>query len=134
MVARGVLMTVNRSVVFPACVAVSEANERDGAPVRTQVKRLRQQQLEIVRAQVADQRRIGGENRVGELALGLLQLRHLLLDRVLRDEAVGEDVPALADAVRAIDGLRFRGGGSPPVEGGNVLRGGGGSNETARVL
>ena len=37
MVARGVLRTVSRSGVFPACGAVSAANDRDGADVQTQL-------------------------------------------------------------------------------------------------
>ena len=39
--------------------------------------------------------------------LRLLQLEHLLLDRVARDQPVGEHAARLADAVRAVDRLRL---------------------------
>ena len=46
----------------------------------------------------------------------LLQLEDLLLDRVARDQPVGEHLPGLADAVRAVDGLGLDGRVPPRVE------------------
>ncbi len=53
----------------------------------------------------------------------LLELEDLLLDRVAADQAVGEDVLRLADAVRAVDGLGLDGGVPPGVEQEDVLGG-----------
>ena len=46
------------------------------------------------------------------------------LHRVSRDQAVGHHLVFLADAVRAVDGLRFDGGIPPRVEEDDVARGG----------
>src|SRR5579859_5320854 len=66
---------------------------------------LRQQQFQVVAAELADQAVIGADDRVGQVALGLLELEDLFFDRVLGDEAIGEDLAGLADAVGAVDGL-----------------------------
>ena len=74
---------------------------------------------------VADQRgirRTGSRRRAP--ASVCLQLGDLLLDRVPRDQAVGEDVPRLADAVRAVDRLRFDGRIPPRIEQEDVVGGG----------
>ena len=83
--------------------------------------RSRQQQFQIFAAQVADQAVVGADDRVGQVALGLLQLQHLFLDRVPGDQPVGEDLAGLADAVGAVDRLRFDGRVPPGVEQEDVL-------------
>ena len=45
-----------------------------------------------------------------------MQLEDLFFDRVAGDEAVGDDRFLAADAVGAVDGLRFDGGVPPGVE------------------
>ena len=57
-----------------------------------------------------------GDDGVGEVAFGLLELQDFFLDGAFGDEAVGEDVADLADAVGAVDGLGFDGGVPPGVE------------------
>jgi len=53
----------------------------------------------------------------------LLKLQYLFLDGVLGDEAIGENLAGLADAVSAVDGLGFYGGVPPGIEEEDVLRG-----------
>ena len=50
---------------------------------------------------------VGGDDRVGQLALSALQIENPFLHRVARDQPVCEDAPVLADAVRAVHGLRL---------------------------
>ena len=64
------------------------------------------------------------QDRVGQLPLRCLHLGHLLFDGIFRDQAVGEDVPRLADSVRAIDRLRFGRRVPPGIEQEHVLGGG----------
>ena len=67
---------------------------------------------------------VGVEDGVGQVALLLLEFEDLLLDGVAADQAVGEDVLGLADAVRAVDGLGLDGGVPPGVEQVDVFGGG----------
>ena len=46
---------------------------------------LRKQQLQILRLQIADQAVVLAQNRVRQVALGLLQLQHLLFYRIPRN-------------------------------------------------
>ena len=84
----------------------------------------RQQQLQILSPQIANQAGVGAHDRVGQSSLRGLQLEHLLLDGVARDEPVGEHGPRLPDAVRAVDRLRLDGRVPPRVEQEHVLGGG----------
>ena len=56
------------------------------------------------------------DDRLGELAFARLQLEDFFFDGVAGDEAVGDDRLLAADAVGAVDGLRFDGGVPPGVE------------------
>src|SRR5689334_21350181 len=78
--------------------------------------RLRQQQLQILPPQLRDDAVVRGDDCVGEIALGLLELQDFFLDRIARDQAIGEDATRLTDAVGAVDRLRFDGGVPPGVE------------------
>ncbi len=68
----------------------------------------RQQQLEVFPGEITHQRVVPADDRVGEGALGLLQLENLLLDRIAGDQPVGEDLPRLPNPVAAVDGLVHR--------------------------
>jgi len=61
---------------------------------------------------------------IGEGGFVLLQGQDFLLHGVGGDEAVGDDGLGLADAVRAVDGLRLDGGIPPRVAEDDVTRGG----------
>src|SRR5687768_1369521 len=94
------------------------------APLYCEVALLRQQQLQVVPLQGAYEAVVGVDDRVGQVLLALLELEHLLLDRVLGDQAVGEHVLGLADAVGAVDRLGLDGRVPPRVEEEDVLGGG----------
>jgi hypothetical protein len=64
------------------------------------------------------------ENRLGECALGCLELENFLFDRVERDETRGDHAPRLPDAMGAVDRLSFHGGIPPRVEQVDVVGGG----------
>src|SRR5262245_15211923 len=83
-----------------------------------------EQQLQILPRQAREQAMVGLDDGVGEIALGLLQLQDLLFNGVAGDDAAGEDGPGLADAVRAVDGLRLDGGIPPRIEQVDVVGGG----------
>ena len=89
-----------------------------------QLGRAGEQQLQILAAQLPDQAVIRVDDRVGQVALALLQLQHLFLDRVLGDQAIGEDLAGLADAVGAVDRLRLDGRIPPRIEQEDVFGGG----------
>ena len=76
---------------------------------------------------------VGVDDRVGQFALLLLQLQHLFLDGVAGDQAVGEDRLRLADAVRAVDGLRLDGRVPPRIEQEDILGGGEIQAQSARL-
>ena len=90
--------------------AACSARRHHSAPV------LRKQELEVFAGEVGDHAVVGVEDGVGEVALLLLEFEDLLLDGVAADQAVGEDVLGLADAVRAVDGLGLDGRVPPRVE------------------
>src|SRR5215467_7036444 len=69
--------------------------------------RSRQQQFQILSAQVADQAVVRVYDGVGEVALRALEREDFLFDGVAGDDAVSEDLPGLADAVRAVNRLRL---------------------------
>ena len=48
---------------------------------------------------------VGGDDGVGEVALGGLQLQDFLFDRVAGNEAIGEEVASLADAMGPVHRL-----------------------------
>ena len=52
------------------------------------------------------------------------EFEHLLFDGVAGDEAIRKDFAGLADAMDAVDGLRFDCGVPPWIEEKNVVRGG----------
>ncbi|WP_173878246.1 hypothetical protein [Singulisphaera sp. GP187] len=56
------------------------------------------------------------QDRVGKVALLLLELEDLLFDRVPADQAVREHALGLADPVRTVDRLRFHRRVPPRVE------------------
>src|SRR5450755_2936826 len=87
-------------------------------------KGLGQQQFQILALEVADQAVIFADDGGGQIALGALQLQNFLFDSIARDQAIGEDLVHLADAVGAVDGLGFDGGIPPGVEQKDVLGGG----------
>ncbi len=66
---------------------------------------------------------VRADNGVGKIALGLLQLENFLFHGIARDQTVGEDLARLADAVSAIDRLRFDGGIPPRIEQINIFGG-----------
>src|SRR5918993_850343 len=86
-------------------------------------RRLLEQPVQIFCGQRPDQGRVGGQDRVRQLALLLLQGGDLLLDRVAGDQSVGEDVTRLPDAMRAIDRLRLDSGIPPGIEQEHVFSG-----------
>src|ERR1041385_850152 len=67
----------------------------------------RREEVVDVRFGERGERGSGFEDRVGEVALSLLQPEHALLDAAGDDEAVHEYGPRLAHAVRAIRRLRL---------------------------
>ena len=52
--------------------------------------------------QVTDQAVVLADDGGGQIALGLLQLEDFFLHGVARDQPVGENLPRLPDAVRAV--------------------------------
>ena len=56
------------------------------------------------------------DDRVGEVAFGLLQFQNAFFDRVFCDKPVSEDMARLADPVRSVDGLAFYSGIPPGIE------------------
>src|SRR5215213_8271219 len=64
-----------------------------------------EEQFEVLAAEVADEAIVRVDDRVGQGPLVGLELEHLLLDRVARDQPVGEDRAGLADPVGTIDRL-----------------------------
>ena len=71
---------------------------------------------QVVGGKAGEEGVVFGDDGVGEVAFGLLELQDFFLDGIAGDEAVGEDVADLADAVGAVDGLGFDGGVPPGVE------------------
>src|SRR5215475_12455993 len=65
----------------------------------------RQQQFQIFSAEVADEAVVGVDDGVSEVALGVLEREDFFFDGVAGDDAISEDLPSLADAVRAVNGL-----------------------------
>src|ERR1039457_2762529 len=91
----------------PSCARMHKAE-----PYRT----LRQQEFEVFALQIANETVVFAQDGVGQIALGLLQLEHLFLHRVARNQAVGEDGARLADAVGAVHGLGFHRRVPPGIE------------------
>ena len=75
----------------------------------------RQEILDLGPRQIGAAGRALSEKRFGERALSLLEAEHALLDAAGDDQVVDEDGARLPDAVRAIGGLRLRGGVPPRV-------------------
>ena len=71
--------------------------QANGRPRSERVSR--QQELEVVAGEGGDHAVVGVEDGVGQVALLLLELEDLLLDGAAADQAVGEDVLGLADAM-----------------------------------
>src|SRR5450759_489292 len=64
----------------------------------------RQQHFQVLPPQIPNQSLTRPHDGIGEVALGVLQLEHFFLHRAASDEAVGEDLVRLSDAVGAVDG------------------------------
>ena len=62
------------------------------------------------------------KNGIGQFSFVLLHLQDFLFNRVFRNDFAGKDMACLADAVGAVDGLRFRGGIPPWIEQEDVIR------------
>ena len=106
------LFVSSREIQQNACwekLAVYEQFRYDSSSSRSSLPQLR------------DQAVVGVDDRVGEVALGFLQLEHFFFDRVLGDQAIREDLAGLADAVGAVDGLRFDRGVPPGIEQEDVI-------------
>jgi hypothetical protein len=73
------------------------------------------------------------EDGFGQTALALLELEHFLFDGVLGNQPIGEHLARLADAMRAIDRLRFDRRVPPRIEQEDVLGGGEVEAEAARL-
>ena len=83
-----------------------------------------EQQFDLFPAQVLHQTCRTAEDGIGQFAFSFLQLQHFFLDRVARDQPVGEDRLVLPDAVGAVDGLRFHGRIPPGIEHEDIVGGG----------
>lgn len=83
-----------------------------------------QQVVEVLFAEGGEGGVVLAEDRLGEVALALLEFENALFDGVLGDEAIGEDGAGLADAVGAVNRLGFDGGVPPGVEEIDVIGGG----------
>src|SRR5271154_900600 len=81
----------------------------------------REQQLQVLALQIADQAVIFSKDGVGQLPLRLLELQHFFFHRVAGNQPVCEYRPRLADAVRAIHGLSLHGRVPPRVQKEHVL-------------
>src|SRR5207244_2766331 len=81
------------------------------------------QQVQVFTTQAAKQAVVGVDDGVGQGALALLQFQHFLFHGVARDQAIGKDVARLADAMSAVDRLRFDRRVPPGIEEKNVLSG-----------
>jgi len=79
--------------------------------------------VQILTAQLPDEAHVLVDDGVGQGALRFLKGQHLLLHGALGDEAVGEDLAGLADAMCAVHGLGLHGGVPPGVEQEHVLGG-----------
>jgi len=77
--------------------------------------------LQVVRREIPQDAVVGRDDCLGQAALVILQLQDFFLDGIAGDETVGEDVPILPDAVRAIDGLCFDRRIPPGIEDENVV-------------
>ena len=84
---------------------------------------LPQQKPEVIQRQCAGEA-FFAEDVGGESALAALELPDFLLDALFHQQAVGDDVAGLADAVGAVDGLVFDGGIPPRIVEHDVARGG----------
>ena len=82
-----------------------------------------QQELEVLAREGAEQAPSAVMIASASARLRCCSSRHLLLHRVARDQPVGEHRPGLADAVRAVDGLRLHRRVPPRVEEEDVLGG-----------
>lgn len=104
----------------------ARGSDRDGqaqGTVRSE-RGLGEQQLEVFASEAAHHAVVGGDDGFGQLALALLELEHAFLDGVPRNESVRKDAARLPDAVRPVNGLRFRRRIPPRVEDEYVIRGG----------
>ena len=85
------------------------------------MKFLRQQQHQIFTGDVPDQVVVGANDRVCQVALCLLEGEDLFFDCVASNQSISKDAFRLADAVRAIDGLRFDRRVPPGIEQEDIL-------------
>src|SRR2546423_15499184 len=92
--------------------------------VTSEASLLRQQHLQVLRRELAQDAVFFRNDGVGEGAFVVLEEEDLFFDRVARDKAIREDAAGLTDAVGAIDGLRFGGGVPPWIEQEYILGGG----------
>src|ERR1019366_3216199 len=72
---------------------------------RSSVPPSRQQQLQVLAFQIANETVVFAQDGVDQFALGLLQLEYFFLHRVARNQPVGEHRARLPDAVRAVHRL-----------------------------
>src|SRR5215216_3427719 len=81
-----------------------------------------QQHLEVFAPDPRHQAVVAANDRLGQIALGLLKLQHLLFDCITRNEPRREHPSRLSDAMRAVDGLRLDGWIPPRIEQVHVVR------------
>ena len=75
------------------------------------------------RVKIVQQTIVGGDDGVGQVAFGLLQLEHFLFHGVARNQPISKHLARLADAMRTIDGLSFYRWVPPRIEQINVFSG-----------
>jgi hypothetical protein len=85
---------------------------------------LGEEEFEVFALEVAEQAVVLTEDGVREFAFRVLEFEDLFFNRVAGDEAVGEDIAGLADAVGAVDGLSLNGGVPPGIEEEDISGGG----------
>src|SRR5688572_16965760 len=116
-----------------ARLRANSARNLSPLPFRRRTESLRQQQLQVFPGQIMQQAIVRADDCVGKIALGALQLEDFFFHGLTRDQPVSKDLTRLANAVRAIDGLRFDRRVPPRVEQVNIFRGVQVETETARL-
>ncbi len=105
---------------FNAKPQANTAGPRNHPPGRG----LSEEKRKVLGLEAPENRVVFGQNRVGEFAFASLQFEDFFLHSVAGNEAVGEDIAGLADAVSTVDRLGLHGRIPPGVEQKHILGGG----------